>query len=169
VTLEDLVVIGDYFVGTSGLATVDDLSAAVPTGGRNARRAREALELIRSGVESPMESRMRLRLVHAGFPEPAVNVDVFASNGTFLGRVDMAWPELRIAFEYDGDHHRDPGTFRNDHRRSTAFNVEGWMVVHATALDAARPALVFERLRQAFEQRRMESRVARHEGARLTA
>jgi hypothetical protein len=156
VSFEDLVVVGDYFVGPSGLATIDDLASAIPPGGRHARAARAALELIRPGVESPMESRMRLRLVQAGFPEPSVNVDVSAPDGTFLGRVDLAWPEHRIAFEYDGDHHRERSTFHHDQRRSNGFSVHGWIVVHATALDAARPALVFERLRQAFEQRRLE-------------
>ncbi|WIB26117.1 hypothetical protein [Curtobacterium sp. MCSS17_015] len=155
-SLEDLVVLGDYFLGPADLATLDGLRAAIPPRGRHVRRARAALARVRAGSESPMESRMRVRVVDAGFPEPEVNHDVFDASGTFLGRADMAWPDLRIALEYDGDHHREQQTFRHDRRRSNGFVVNDWIVVHATAVDADRPAVLFERLRQAFEQRRVE-------------
>jgi hypothetical protein len=160
---EDLVVLGDHFVGQPGLATVDDLRQAVPARGHRARDARTALEYIRVGSESPMETRLRLRVVGAGFPEPVLNVDVHAADGSFLGRVDMAWPEYRIALEYDGDHHRERETFRHDQRRGNGFAVNGWIVVHATAVDAGRPAVLFERLRQGFEQRRLERANARRD------
>ncbi|WFR67192.1 hypothetical protein P9139_00590 [Curtobacterium flaccumfaciens] len=77
----DLVVLGDYFVGPIGLATIDGLRAAIVSGGRSSRKARAALERIRSGVESPMESRFRLTVIDAGFPEPSVNVDVVDDSG----------------------------------------------------------------------------------------
>jgi hypothetical protein len=152
----ELVVLGDWFVGPVGLATIDELAAAIRPRGRHVSRSREALALVRTGSESPMETRMRLAVIDAGFPEPEVNVEVRDGAGRFLGRVDLAWPELRIALEYDGDHHRDRDAFRRDQRRSNGFSVNEWIVIHATALDAARPAVVFERLRQAFEQRRVE-------------
>ncbi len=97
-----------------------------------------------------METRFRLAVVHAGFAEPQLNIDVLDEAGVFLGRVDMAWPEYRIALEYDGDHHREQETFRHDQRRRNGFEVNGWLVIHVTAADAARPAVMFERLRQAF-------------------
>lgn len=154
--ITELVVLGDFLVGPARLATTDDLAAAVRPRGRHASKARRALGLIRSGAESPMETRMRLAVTEAGFPEPEVNVDVRDDEGTFLGRVDLAWPELRIGLEYDGEHHRDRDTFRRDQRRSNAFSVNDWILIRATAPDAVRPAVVFERLRQAFEQRRLE-------------
>lgn len=154
-TEEELVVLGDHFVGPAGLATPDDLAASIVAGSRSARRARAALARVRPGVESPMESRMRLAVVDAGFPEPDINVDVTDDDGGFLGRVDLSWPALRIGLEYDGDHHRDRSTFRHDQRRSNGFVVNGWILIHATASDAARPAVLFERLRQAFVQRRL--------------
>lgn len=155
-TVHELVVLGDYFVGPSGLATIDGLAAAITRNGRHATRARAALARVRAGVESPMESRMRLSVVDAGFPEPEVNVDVADPEGRFLGRVDLAWPELRIALEYDGDHHRGQEQYRRDQRRANGFSVNQWIVIHATAMDAERPSVVFERLRQAFVQRRLE-------------
>ncbi|MGN6407416.1 MAG: endonuclease domain-containing protein, partial [Curtobacterium sp.] len=151
--LVDLVVIGDHLVGRSGLATIDELARAIRPGARASRTARGALDLIRVGAESAMETRVRLAVVDAGFPEPQLNIDVHDGAGVFLGRVDMAWPELRIALEYDGDHHRERETFHHDQRRRNGFEVNGWLVIHVTATDAARPAVMFERLRQAFALR----------------
>ncbi|MBT1545771.1 hypothetical protein [Curtobacterium aurantiacum] len=160
-TSVELVVLGDFFVGPSGFATVDGLAAAIVTGSRAARRARAALDDVRTAVESPMETRLRLGVMGAGFPEPEINLDVVDDRGRFLGRADLAWPELRIALEYDGDHHRDRRTFHHDQRRANGFAVNGWIVVHATSADAGRPAVLFERLRQAFVQREVEARTRR--------
>lgn len=152
----DLVVLGDYFVGPAGLATIDGLRAAIVPGARSSKKARAALGRIRSGVESPMETRFRLVVIDAGIPEPAVNEDVVDDAGTFLGRPDLSWPDVRIALEYDGDHHREQRTFQHDQRRSNGFVVNGWIVIHATSMDAGRPTVLLERLRQAFVQRRLE-------------
>ncbi|QCR44527.1 hypothetical protein C1N91_14385 [Curtobacterium sp. SGAir0471] len=151
--LRSLVVLGDHLVGRAGLATIEDLGRALRPRGHGVVRARAALEAVRPGSESPMETLIRLDVVDAGFPEPELNREVFDERGTFLGRVDMCWPQLRIALEYDGDHHREREVFRHDQRRGNGFAVNGWIVVHATAADAARPAVLFERLRQAFASR----------------
>ncbi len=76
----------------------------------------------------------------------------------------MAWPEYRIALEYDGDHHRDQDTWRRDQRRGNGFTVNGWLVIHATAVDVARPAVLFERLRRAFADRAGRTRRTRSAG-----
>lgn len=152
-SVADLVALGDHLVGKAGLTTLDDLAAAIRPGARGVRTARLALERIRVGAESAMESHLRLAVVDAGFPEPELNVDVHGADGQFLGRVDMAWPTYRIALEYDGDHHRDQDTYRHDQRRNNGFTVNGWLVIHATAVDLARPAVLFERLRRAFADR----------------
>lgn len=149
----ELVALGDYFVGRSGLATVDDLAAEVHPRTRGARRARAALERIRVGAESAMETYVRLAVVDAGFPEPQLNLEVHDEQGIFLGRVDFAWPDRKTALEYDGDHHRDREQFRHDQRRGNGFTADGWLVIHATAADAVCPAVLFERLRQAFAAR----------------
>lgn len=148
-----LVVLGDHLVGRAGLATIEDLAQALRPRGHGVVLARAALDAVRPGSESPMETLVRLDVVDAGFPEPELNREVFDEHGSFLGRVDMCWPQLRIALEYDGDHHRERDAFRHDQRRGNGFAVNGWIVVHATAADAARPAVLFERLRQAFATR----------------
>lgn len=153
-----LVAVGDHVVGRNQLATIDDLRAAVAPGARHVVRARTALELVRVGSESAMETWWRLAVVEAGFDEPELNVDVHDGSGRFLGRVDMAWPEHRIALEYDGDHHRERDVFQHDQQRDNGFVVNDWIVVHATAADRARPAVLFQRLRQAFAHRLVTGR-----------
>jgi len=149
-----LVAVGDHFVGRSDLTTtIADLFGAIVPGSRSAVAARTAVDLVRVGSESAMETWFRLAIVDAGFPEPELNVEVRDPDGRLLGRVDMAWPDHRIAFEYDGDHHRERDVFHHDQRRDNGFTVNDWIAIHATSADAHRPAVVFERLRQAFEQR----------------
>ncbi|OII37348.1 hypothetical protein BIU98_16290 [Curtobacterium sp. MMLR14_010] len=149
-----LVAVGDHFVGRSDLATtIADLVGAIVPGSRSAVAARTAVDLVRVGSESAMETWFRLAIVDAGFPEPELNVEVRDPDGRFLGRVDVAWPEHRIAFEYDGDHHRERDVFQHDQQRDNGFTVNDWIAIHATSADVQRPAAVFEPLRQAFEQR----------------
>jgi hypothetical protein len=78
------------------------------------RRAQRAIALARPDVESPMESRVRVRLVLAGLPEPAVQHDVYDRAGGFVARLDLAYPWAGVGAEYDGDHHRERVTFQRD-------------------------------------------------------
>ena len=41
-------------------------------------------------------------MLRAGLPTPSAQYRVFDGDG-FVARVDFAWPELRLALEYDGD------------------------------------------------------------------
>jgi hypothetical protein len=101
-----------------------------------------------------METRFRLIVVAAGFPEPELNLEVLDANGRFLGRADMVWPSLRIAIEYDGDHHRtDRGTFHSDRRRGNGFAANGWIVIHVTSVDVHDPGPALGRLDEAFRAR----------------
>jgi hypothetical protein len=154
-----LVAVGDHVVGRSDLGTtIADLVDAIVPGSRSAVAARTAVDLVRVGSESAMETWFRLAIMEAGFPEPELNVEVRDLDGRLLGRVDMAWTEHRIAFEYDGNHHRQRDVFHHDQRRDNGFTVNGWIAIHATSADADRPAVVFERLRQAFELRAAKGR-----------
>lgn len=149
-TVQQLVAVGDFLVGHRGPTTVDALAATILPGERFVAVARAAIELIRVGAESAMETWLRLAVVDAGFPEPELQVEVFDGAGRFLARVDMGWRGLRIALEYDGDHHRERATYERDQRRDNSMIVNGWLVLHANRTDVGRPAVLFERLRQAF-------------------
>jgi Protein of unknown function (DUF559) len=118
---------------------------------------REAIELIRPGTDSPMETDLRLLMVDARLPEPLVNVPALDDKGQFLALPDMSYPELKIAIEYDGDHHRtDPETWRRDVERRQRLEDAGWLIITATADDVIRyPERVIARIRTAINNRRL--------------
>ncbi|MCO7218837.1 endonuclease domain-containing protein [Klenkia sp. PcliD-1-E] len=62
--------------------------------------------------------------------------------GGFVARVDLAFPEQRVAVEYDGAWHAEEGQFARDRRRLNALLAAGWRVVHLTAADLHRPEVV---------------------------
>lgn len=73
VDLVDLVVAGDAML-KSKQVTRESLKAALDgMRGAGVRQGRRALRYLRDGVDSPMESRLRMLLGLAGFPEPQVN------------------------------------------------------------------------------------------------
>ena len=84
----------------------------------------------------------------AGLSGPLVQFDVLDRAGRFVARVDLPYPELRLAIEYDGDHHRERGTFRRDVARLDALRLCGWTVLRFTADDVLRhPARVVAQVR----------------------
>jgi hypothetical protein len=115
---------------------------------------REAIELIRPGTDSPMETDLRLLIVDAGLPEPLVNVPAVDDEGRFLALPDLSYPHLKIAIEYDGDHHRtDPATWRRDVERRQRLEDAGWVIITATADDVIRyPERLLRRIRAALKR-----------------
>jgi len=138
-TLDELIIAGDALVGWLGWATLDELAQAVRRrrGIRGIVKLRLALDEIRRGSRSPGETRTRLALVRRGLPEPALNHDVVV-NGQWVACVDLAYPEARVAIEYESDLHRtDPATFRKDLTRGEHLKDVDWWLVRATADDVA--------------------------------
>jgi hypothetical protein len=72
------------------------------------------LQIVDARAESPMETRLRLLLHDGGAPVPIPQYEVRDEDGRFLARVDLAYPQWRIALEYEGDHHRERAQFRRD-------------------------------------------------------
>ena len=118
VGLVDLVVAGDAMV-KKGLATLESLRRSVDgMSGAGVRVARRALSYVRAGVDSPMESRLRMLLVLAGFPEPQVNVILRDLSGDWSRRFDLCYLALKLIIEYDGEQHGELGQRDSDiHRR----------------------------------------------------
>lgn len=142
--LDDLVAIGDALLHDPPVfdpadprpwLTMDELAIAVRSfHGRGARQAAAALPLIRTAAESRPESLLRLLILRAGLPEPALNVDVRDSRGRWIGRFDMVYHGHRVIVEYDGDQHRsDRRQYEKDEIRLEAARLEGWRVVRVRA------------------------------------
>jgi very-short-patch-repair endonuclease len=101
-------------------------------------RLHRAIRLADGRSESPMETILRLLLLEAGLPAAEPQFEVRDSRGRLVGRVDLAWPLVRLAVEYEGDHHRDREQFRRDIGRVNALRMAGWAVLRLTADDVLR-------------------------------
>jgi very-short-patch-repair endonuclease len=76
-----------------------------------------------------MESEARLVMIDGGLPIPDLQFEIVDGNGE-LRRLDFAWPEHRVAVEYDGvDWHSDPHAMRNERRRRAALLDIRWNVI----------------------------------------
>ncbi len=109
------------------------------------------LARVDAGAESPQESRLRLALIDAGFPVPRTQIPVRRPNGRryFL---DMGWPELMVAVEYDGEHHRtDRFSFTSDIARAEYLASVGWIIIRVLADHRQRD--IIERVKRARSQR----------------
>ncbi|WP_130506413.1 hypothetical protein [Microterricola gilva] len=166
---EELTAAGDFILSgirrpgggrSDALAQLEELRAAVSRhgAGRGATALRWALEHVRVGVDSPQETRLRLALVAHGFAEPVIGFPVAVDHGTLTLHPDLAWPDLRLAIEYEGDEHRESKRrFRADIRRREKFEAAGWRVIRVTADDLGEELRAFiTRVRAIVAGRRAE-------------
>jgi hypothetical protein len=141
----------------SGTCTRSELARAVDlqAGRRGIVNARDLLDLASPLAESPMESEARLVMIDGGLPPPVLQYEVVDLNGR-VWRLDFAWPEFRVAAEYDGvDWHSGPDAFRRDRRRSTSVQDLGWEIVSIISEDVRyRPAELVRRIEMRLERAR---------------
>ncbi|WP_244170070.1 endonuclease domain-containing protein [Amycolatopsis tolypomycina] len=94
-------------------------------------RAKKAFRLADPRSESIPESELRVWLAVAGL-EPDVQLEVFDAQGVFAGRLDLAFPEQKLAVEYDGEWHGEGDQPRHDEARRAAIQALGWRFVIVT-------------------------------------
>lgn len=155
VTGDDLVAAGDRLLGwPEPLATEAELEAAVTRyrGRRGARAVMRARRDLRLGSASDRETRLRLLVLRAGFPEAEPNGAIELPDGrTTHG--DLVFRRFRVVLEYDGDQHRtDRRRFRGDVDRLNALAVAGWLVIRIH--DDTPPGTVIALLSAALNARR---------------
>jgi hypothetical protein len=104
-------------------------AASQQAGRRGIVAVRELLPLADGLAESPMESEARLAMIDGGLPIPKLQYELLDGNRR-LRRVDFAWPEHRVAAEYDGlAWHGNPEAMRRDRERQSALMDVGWVVI----------------------------------------
>lgn len=136
-------------VTDTALATRAELAAFAERKGRpGAPALRRALALARTGSASPPETQIRLILHDARMPEPTLDWDVYDDLGRFLGCSELAYPESRLAIEYESDGHLTRAQLQRDIDKYQAYAEAGWRVVRLTSEHVYRaPREVVRRVR----------------------
>lgn len=101
---------------------------------RGTRRGARLLGLATGRAESPAESWLLLEVVDMGFPPPDVNWSLLSPAGVEVYRLDLAWPDQRIALEYNG-YAAHVGREAEDERRTEDLRRRGWEVITVTSDD----------------------------------
>lgn len=157
--------LGCWYPTMAAVAAIDALAQATEVkpadlellidryvGRRGIVRARRAATLFDTGAQSPKESWLRVVLIDAGLPRPQTQIPVSDEFGEVFAYLDMGWPSLKVAVEYDGEQHRtDQRQYRWDSRRREGLERLGWIVVRVLAGD--RPAAIVHRVRDALARR----------------
>lgn len=161
--LEDLIAAGDAIVSEHSRTFGEPKRPMLPlpelrtfvagaNGIHGIRKAREALEQLRVGVDSPPETKLRLMLDDAGLPEFSPNCRVDDA----LGRpvwTDLGCARFRTCLEYEGLHHLLPEQQALDSYRDQRVFEVGWRQVKINRIDMQRgPEWVVSRVRQALRK-----------------
>lgn len=111
---------------------------------------RRAVDMARSGAQTPLETISRLALVEDGLPEPELQVAFHDSRG-LIGYVDMWWPDLRVIGEADGAlKYLTKDDLMAEKVREDRLRALGIIVVRWTWDEIrANPSAVTERIRRA--------------------
>ena len=144
------------------------VDAAATYRGKRARLARRAAALVRSGVDSPQESKVRLLVVLAGLPEPTVNIEFRDDEGNILRRLDMGYREPRVAIEYDGRQHAENDQqWQSDIDRREEFDDLEWrfVIVRSPGL-FTHPDQTLARIVKVLSKKGMRVRISSNEWRR---
>lgn len=103
-------------------------------GARFLRRIKEALTLVRVGVDSPPETRLRLMMLRGGLPEFTVNCPIESPRIHRAVWSDLGSPQYRVCVEYDGLHHLTPEQQASDNERDALTALAGWRQIKINRL-----------------------------------
>lgn len=95
---------------------------------------------------------MRVRLVLAGLPRPVAQHEIVLPSGVVV-HPDLAWPEFKVAVEYDGMWHDDVRQFHADRRRINQLIAAGWIVLQVTSQRMRELHTVVREVREALRSR----------------
>lgn len=123
-----------------GLTSWDRLLKCLVT---HARRGRDGVGILRAildahytevaKTDSGFERLVYVRLVEAGLPTPTLQHEVQLNGQTY--RLDLAYPEAKLAVELDGSVHLERDVWEKDHERQNALILAGWTILRFTWRD----------------------------------
>ena len=147
--LDELVIVADSLM-KKGLVSAEELLPVVNarSGSRGVRVARQAVELARPGVASPLESRVRVALVQGGLPNPEVAYPLSDKRV----HLQMAYPQALVGIEVDSGS-PDPARREREILRWRGIEDSGWRIIVATLTDLRNPAALVRSVTRALGAR----------------
>lgn len=124
----------------SAWCTPADLAEAADRqrGRRGIVQVRDLLRFVDGRAESAMESEARLAMLDGGLPRPELQYLIRGRDGE-VWRVDFAWPEARVAAEYESvDWHAGRAEMERDKKRFAGIQDTDWIVVPIVVADVRR-------------------------------
>ncbi len=102
-----------------------------------------------------METRLRLLIVLAGLPEPVVDFHITDVDGRVRYRIDLSYPGVELAIEFDGRHHVTVrAQWEGDILRREDLENRNWRFVLVTSAQFyADPGAVLHRVHGAARER----------------
>jgi hypothetical protein len=120
--------------------TRNEIESAVAEqrGRRGIVAVRDLLPFADGRAESAMESEARLVMLDRGLPLPELQYTICGRDGE-LWRVDFAWPEVRLAAEYESiDWHAGRSEMLRDKARWAKIQELGWTIIPIVVDDVRR-------------------------------
>jgi very-short-patch-repair endonuclease len=107
-------------------------------GRRGIVSVRELVQYADGRAESGMESEARLVMIDFGLPRPELQYEIHGRHGE-LWRVDFAWPDQRVAAEYESiDWHVGKAEMLSDKKRFAGVQELAWTVIPIVVDDVRR-------------------------------
>lgn len=140
--------------------TANDLEQVVreQRGRRGIAAVRGLLPFADARSESAMESEARLVMIDYGLPRPELQYTIHGANGE-RWRVDFAWPDARVAAEYESvEWHAGRAEMLRDKTRFAGVQETGWTLVPIVADDVRRrPERLAQRINGHLKRARLAS------------
>lgn len=124
----------------TGRCGVADLTRAIDEqrGRRGIVAVRDLLEYADARSESAMESEARLAMIDHGVTTPVLQYEIDGRDGVRF-RVDFAWPDARVAAEYESvQWHAGRAEMLRDRIRFAAIQELGWTLIPIVVDDVRR-------------------------------
>ena len=137
------------------MVTVADVEAELPAVRRlpGLTSLHELLAAAGAGSHSHLEILGLCALRAAGLPPPQLQYAIALGYRTL--HVDAAWPEVKLAVEFDGaTYHANRDEWQSDLRRDAALAALGWVVLRFSYVDMSeRPASCAAQIAAPYRQR----------------
>jgi hypothetical protein len=129
---------------TAGLTDREQVLAAIARSGASPGRKNipelvASMEVWHPGMthDSVAEARLFRLVVSWGFPLPEALHVIRTADGEFVCEVDAAWPDAKVALDYDSVAHHGPRRWPRDEARIAAAVALGWHFIPVDKSDVA--------------------------------